>query len=83
MEGVFRVDGFRMRHFSALMASERGSMDVFHDLTIRMPKVPTAVVTRVLTREYTEPLHRETQVDIPHGLVPVGVVAPIALRKAV
>ena len=58
-------------------------MDVFHDLTIRMPKIATAVVGKILIRERTEPLHRETQVDIPHGLVPVRVVAPIALRKAV
>jgi hypothetical protein len=58
-------------------------MRVFNDLTIRMPKVPTAVVGKALTRERTAPLHRETQVDIPHGLVPIRVVAPIALRKAV
>jgi hypothetical protein len=58
-------------------------MRVFNDLTIRMPKVPTAVVAKSLTQERTAPLQRETQVDIPHGLVPIRVVAPIALRKAV
>jgi hypothetical protein len=83
MDGVFCVDRFRKRHQNALMANKRGPMDVFHDLTIRMPKVATAVVGKVLTREHTEPLYRETQVDIPHGVVPVRVVAPIALRKAV
>jgi hypothetical protein len=48
-----------------------------------MPNVTIAVVEKVLMRERTEPLHKETQVDIPHGLVPVRVVAPILSRKAV
>jgi hypothetical protein len=83
MEGLFRIDGFKNRRFSALMADKRGPMDIFYDLTIRMPKVSSAIVGRVLTRERTEPVHEESQVEIPHGLVPVRVVAPIPLRKAV
>jgi hypothetical protein len=58
-------------------------MDIFHDLTISMPKVATAVVEKAVTQDRTEPLHRETRVDIPHGLVPVRVVTSIALRTAV
>lgn len=58
-------------------------MRVFYDLTIRMPKVSTAAVRRVLTWEHKQPLHKEKRVEIPNGLVLVRAVAPISLRKAV
>ena len=58
-------------------------MRVFHDLTIRMPKVSAAAVRRVLAWEHKQPLHKGKQVEIPHGLVLVRAVAPISLRKAV
>jgi hypothetical protein len=51
------------------MAIKKGCLGVFYDLTIRMPKVATAVVEKVLARARTELLHKETQVDIPHSRV--------------
>jgi hypothetical protein len=71
------------RKQNCLAAEKTEPMWIFHDLTIRMPKIATTTVRKALAWERNQSLQKENQIEIPRGLVPVRAAAPISLRKAV